>query len=447
MVVKTKNKVPRKTMQQNVVVSAENGLPISSTLSLEATNVLVAGTTALTYALPTVSTSQALGILNTYTPKYTGQLVLIDVNSTIYFIDKTSINVGAGTFDIYDSPGLIGSPATIALTSGWNIAEAKVANKLAVTATNQVNEVVFNGLDMQLSLHGTTDSVAIVDSSGDELQVNPDGSINVNLGGAGSLAVEIDAVDGDNIAIVGTEDGTPAGIQHTVKVETDGTLSRKPLTSASDSVTVTQSGTVNVAQTAPVNVTQTGTVTVAQSAPVTVQSTNLDTRPLTSATDSVTVTQAATVNVAQTAPVNVTQTGNVTVQATSLDTRPLTAPTDSVKVKGTNTNSIEPNLNGSVNVVQEALVPEHINGTVLVPGTPIIVTPTSGRPIKELLIVNPRYGLNANPKINNLLFNIDGGLVYMTLGKGGTSTLSGNFASVKVDTDVALTNFEIIVWS
>jgi hypothetical protein len=64
---------------------------------------------------------------------------------------------------------------------------------------------------------------------------------------------------------------------------------------------------------------------------MTVVASNLDTRPLTSATDSVAVT------------------GSVTVTATALDTRALTATKDAIKISD-GTNSLAINANGSLSV-------------------------------------------------------------------------------------------------
>lgn len=70
---------------------------------------------------------------------------------------------------------------------------------------------------------GPTSDVNIVSSipltlkdqvTGNLLKVNPDGSIDVNM--------ESDAADGDSMMAVGTENGTPSGIQHTLKIGSDG---------------------------------------------------------------------------------------------------------------------------------------------------------------------------------------------------------------------------------
>lgn len=135
-------------------------------------------------------------------------------------------------------------------------------------------------------------SVSIEDSDGNELEVNPDGSINVNVS-AGSLQLDIDAAAGDNIAI---SDGT-----HTLEVNPDGSinvqlsatdLDIRDLQFATDKVDVTGSS-------------------------VTVSATNLDVRDLDFATDKVDVTGS-----------------QVTVSATDLDIRNLQFATDSVNVTG-----------------------------------------------------------------------------------------------------------------
>lgn len=57
--------------------------------------------------------------------------------------------------------------------------------------------------DIDVALDSTEDNVAIRDSAGHELNINPDGSINAIV--TGNLDIEISAADGDNIAI---SDGT-----------------------------------------------------------------------------------------------------------------------------------------------------------------------------------------------------------------------------------------------
>lgn len=126
-------------------------------------------------------------------------------------------------------------------------------------------------------------SVTIEDSDGDEMAVNPDGSINVNIAGGG-LQVEISAADGDNIAI---SDGT-----NTASVNPDGSLnvqlvgtSEVKITDGTDDLAINADGSINSVVTA----------------------TNLDIRDLQFATDKVDVTGS-----------DVTVSNVVSVSATSL---------------------------------------------------------------------------------------------------------------------------------
>jgi hypothetical protein len=84
--------------------------------------------------------------------------------------------------------------------------------------SNQVIKQVYdepaNRLRVDAAVSATISNVQIEDSDGDKLDINPDGSLNVNI--ANPMAVEIDAADGDNIAI---SDGTD-----TLAVNPDGSI-------------------------------------------------------------------------------------------------------------------------------------------------------------------------------------------------------------------------------
>lgn len=85
--------------------------------------------------------------------------------------------------------------------------------RLAVDATLEAGDIQVDTRPLDAS----TDNVAIKDPvSNTTLKINPDGSIDSNM--------EVDAAGGDSIAIVGTEDGTPSGTQHTAKIGADGNL-------------------------------------------------------------------------------------------------------------------------------------------------------------------------------------------------------------------------------
>lgn len=85
--------------------------------------------------------------------------------------------------------------------------------RLAVDANVTAN---ISGVEVSLDGVGPGgDNVYLVDNNtGAKFKINPDGSIDVN--------VELDSTDGDSVAVVGTEDATPSGIQHTLKIGSDG---------------------------------------------------------------------------------------------------------------------------------------------------------------------------------------------------------------------------------
>jgi hypothetical protein len=161
------------------------------------------------------------------------------------------------------------------------------ANQVIKQAYDEDNQ----RLRVDASISASIGDVSIVDSNGNELDVNADGSINVNLNG-GSLQIEVSAADGDNVAI---SDGT-----NTVVVNPDGSLN----TNITGSVSVT--------------------------------ATDLDIRNLTYATDKVDVTGSS-----------------VTVSATDLDIRNLSATQDSVSISD-GTNALSVNVDGSINEANSA---------------------------------------------------------------------------------------------
>jgi hypothetical protein len=91
--------------------------------------------------------------------------------------------------------------------------------------------------------------------------------------------------------------------------------------------------------------------------------------------------------------------------------------------------------------------PEHFNGTVATAGVPVTITPTNGNPISSAIIINQNKGPNAND-INDLLYvNFTAGSTYTTIQRGGNLVISGSFTSIKIDTNVNGTKYEVIVVS
>lgn len=197
MVVKTRHPVNRKILQQNTVATTANGLPVDSVVEIHDTHRLIQNTTTpISYSDPTVTVDPSvnLAILKNFKPRYTGNLIFLDSTGETYYIDRNSVDTTAGTFDIFVDPSYTASPSSIDTLKGWLIAEAKLVNKMSVSTAAHIDEVHFNGFDINLQLNGTTDTISVINPvTGVPININPDGSIDVN--------VNVDADDGDDIAI------------------------------------------------------------------------------------------------------------------------------------------------------------------------------------------------------------------------------------------------------
>lgn len=195
MPIRTQNK--NREIAQGVVIKSANNLPVSSVLRIEGTNKLIQDNTnsIVSYSSPTVTlpTSTPLTNIRQIKSKYTGTLILITANNEHYFIDRSSIDYDNKTLNIYEDAELVTAPTGINLSSGWEIAEAKLVNYLSVSSQAHIDEVNFRGFDVEFTLDAKTDSVALKDKEGHELDINSDGSIDVNM--------QVDADDGDTIAI------------------------------------------------------------------------------------------------------------------------------------------------------------------------------------------------------------------------------------------------------
>jgi hypothetical protein len=178
-----KNIVPARKMHGGTTIVGKNGLPIDALATIEPGTILIPGTAnTLTYSAPTVTITNTLdiSILKNFTPRHTGALLFTDVNGADYFIDPNSIDINAQTFDIYITEDFTSSPTSIATGVGWAASEAELVNRLQTTSQAVVDSIEFRDVDVNFSLDGSTDSVAIVDTDGNELDIQPDGSINVN---------------------------------------------------------------------------------------------------------------------------------------------------------------------------------------------------------------------------------------------------------------------------
>jgi hypothetical protein len=106
-------------------------------------------------------------------------------------------------------------------------------------------------------------------------------------------------------------------------------------------------------------------------------------------------------------------------------------------------------INTAVDVIDESLTPEHFNGSVATAGSPIIITPTSANPIKNVFIQcnNTRDPINPNALNDAIEFSLDGGTTYTVLMSGESIFLPGVMNSLKLDTNVNGTFYQVILWS
>lgn len=92
--------------------------------------------------------------------------------------------------------------------------------------------------------------------------------------------------------------------------------------------------------------------------------------------------------------------------------------------------------------------PEQFNGTVATAGSPVTITPTSGKVIQLVLIQNPRKGPNANSSSNKvLLVNISGTGIRYSIPRGTHIYIPGVFNSFTIDANTNSTNYELMLWS
>ena len=202
MSVRTGYSSSKQKLNQGVAVLTRNGLPVDSYLTIEGTRPLYKsnGLEIASYNEPVVQVPSSVDLekIRLTSGKYTGKLVLVTKDGSLYFIDRQSMDNINKTFSIYNDIDFTESPSSIELGADFTIAEANLVNKLATTSAAHIDEVEFNGFDVSFNLDGSRDSVAIYDGN-NRLTINPDGSINVV--GDIEADVAIDAEQGDTIAL------------------------------------------------------------------------------------------------------------------------------------------------------------------------------------------------------------------------------------------------------
>lgn len=94
--------------------------------------------------------------------------------------------------------------------------------------------------------------------------------------------------------------------------------------------------------------------------------------------------------------------------------------------------------------------PEQFNGNLGVAGTVTILTPSSGKPIQYALVVNPGKGGDANNGNDVIHVSIDGSdpnITRETINKNGRGQFSGIFTDLRLTSETANTNYQVILYS
>lgn len=93
---------------------------------------------------------------------------------------------------------------------------------------------------------------------------------------------------------------------------------------------------------------------------------------------------------------------------------------------------------------EKGVNPEHFNGSVATAGTPVTITPSSGK-ITSIIVYNPRKGPNANGVNDVLLVNIDGTTTEISIPRGESLEVDTYIDDFTIDTNVNGTNYEVII--
>lgn len=171
-------------LHQAITIVGKNGLVVDALASLEPGTSMVSGSTTITYNAPTITfqSSVDLSSLLNFTPKHTGKLLFSDDEGKDFFVDADSINNSAKTVDVYIDEELTVPAPDVSTSGGWVVSEGALVNRLQTTNSAVIDSVEFRDVSIAFNIDGTKgDSIKIVDSQGNELEIEPDGSINTNI--------------------------------------------------------------------------------------------------------------------------------------------------------------------------------------------------------------------------------------------------------------------------
>lgn len=180
-----KSTVPARKIHQATTIVGKNGLPIDALATIEPGSTIIASNnTIVAYSAPTVTFDNSIDLsdmvnFTSQDAEHTGILLFTDSENMDYFVDPASINNTTKTLDIYIDADFTTAPVEISTEEGWFTSEAELVNRLQTTTSAVIDSIEFRDVDIKLDLDGSKgDSVKIVDSENDQLEINEDGSIN-----------------------------------------------------------------------------------------------------------------------------------------------------------------------------------------------------------------------------------------------------------------------------
>ena len=93
--------------------------------------------------------------------------------------------------------------------------------------------------------------------------------------------------------------------------------------------------------------------------------------------------------------------------------------------------------------------PEHFNGSITTAGSPVTITPTSGRNVQFFFLSVPgvRDPDNPNAISDAIKFSLDAGTTYDNIMSGESIFLPANITDIRLDSNANGTTYRIIVWS
>lgn len=152
---------------QSTILIGENGFPVDTIATISGSYIFIEELSPLTYVSGTVTlpAGSDLTPVTVAKARYTGKYVLVTNDNSIYYINRSTIDIANRTFTISLNDKNQVTPNSIDLSVGWTVAEADIVNRVATTSSAKIDSVEFRDLQFQMQLDG--DPVTVINASGD----------------------------------------------------------------------------------------------------------------------------------------------------------------------------------------------------------------------------------------------------------------------------------------